>query len=742
MRLAWTERLDPRGLRLTNLTACTTLSARLNPPLPHQPMLLPRSIVNRWILPALPLALALSVYAPTLGFELVYDDHDAIEANTAVVDADLVALMTTPFWGPGEADRVATWRPLTSASFAVDRRVGLALANGASPERAIAAALHAGNLAAFLAAIAALWWLLGVLGGNIGVRLAATVLFAVHPLLTEPVAWTVARADLQSACFGLLFLTAWVRGWRLRSAAFLAGALLAKESAIVLPAVALAWTWSTIRIKRDGAMPSLLPPLRRLSELHPSVALESGDGQPLDDDVGALNEAATHGPAVPSASAGGSGAAAVRRWPRPAGMWIPVGVTVVCWLASRVAVLGSLSGAAPTVVENPVVAADWVSRGIAALIVAGLGGQRLLFSGPLSSDYGLAHFPALGAGAEAAFGWLVWGVLAGGMWLARRRSPRMVLALGMIAAPMLLFSHVIVPLPTAFAERLWVLPVAGICSVTAVGFERALQVRLRFVPVLLLGFAVLIALSAVSVRLRLPDWRDDASVYEAMVRDAPLSYRALVNSASVAQDRGEIEVSRGRLKRAQQIHPESPMAWLALARLETAAGEATGARESLDRAQATGGVTDKLLEAYCAFAARFETPPDAMRRCEVAAAARSRRPRPLPHMYLAMALDRGGRDDDATRAMAAALAACGNGPVPFVLQRNAGIFFARQGRWPDAVQWLQAALTVRPGDRQVLEPLGAACNAWAAASATTADIAAKQAADACLAAVNEARRLQ
>ena len=370
--------------------------------------------VRRWILPVLPLALAWSLYAPVLDFGLVYDDHDAIEANTAVTSCDLLALWTTPFWGRGEADRVATWRPLTSLTFAVERQIGLLIGHwsdgAATPQpaitgdhKAIAIALHAGNLFALLATIAALWWLLSTLGGNLGVRLTATVLFAVHPLLTEAVAFTVARADLQSACLGMLFLGAWIRDWPIRAAFFFAGALWTKDSAVVLLAIALAWSWSAAR------MPDATTPERQV----------------------------------------------VRR------QWIGAACVLCLWFAARIAVLGSLTGAPATVVENPVVAADAVGRLLAALIVAGLAGPRLLFSTEWSSDYGLAHFPTIAAGSTAAVGWLVWCTLGVGLWLARWRSPRIVLWVAAIAAPLLLFSHLLTPLPTAFAERVWVLPTAA-----------------------------------------------------------------------------------------------------------------------------------------------------------------------------------------------------------------------------------------------------------------------------------------
>jgi Flp pilus assembly protein TadD len=76
---------------------------------------------------------------------------------------------------------------------------------------------------------------------------AAALIFAVHPLRVESVAWITERRDVLSGLFFLVAVLAYLKAveaggggegrWRARSLAFFAGGLLCKSSIMVLPAV-------------------------------------------------------------------------------------------------------------------------------------------------------------------------------------------------------------------------------------------------------------------------------------------------------------------------------------------------------------------------------------------------------------------------------------------------------------------------------------------------------------------------
>ena len=73
--------------------------------------------------------------------------------------------------------------------------------------------------------------------------IVATVVFAVHPVQTEPIAYVFGRATLLAALFCLLSWRAWNDGNRWRAVAYFTAALLAKEEAIAFPVFLAGYEW-------------------------------------------------------------------------------------------------------------------------------------------------------------------------------------------------------------------------------------------------------------------------------------------------------------------------------------------------------------------------------------------------------------------------------------------------------------------------------------------------------------------
>jgi len=193
--------------------------------------------LRRW-LGALVVAAVAAVYANTLGNSFVFDDNSSIVRNAVVQNLDVGAIFTTPSWW-GRHMMEKGYRPLTTLSFALNHVVG-----GFDP-----VGYHLVNLVLHALVSLLVFAIVLRLGGHAGAALLSGLLFAVHPLNTEAVAWVTGRAELMSALFVLLALYVDLasysdRGGRALAAAgivlacFVCG-LLSKENAVtLLPALA------------------------------------------------------------------------------------------------------------------------------------------------------------------------------------------------------------------------------------------------------------------------------------------------------------------------------------------------------------------------------------------------------------------------------------------------------------------------------------------------------------------------
>jgi hypothetical protein len=228
-----------------------------------------------WLLALLCAALAALAFAPALGGDWIRDDGPLISDNRYVQGFGWwTRWFTHDLWDVDHymaqrLDRVSYWRPLISASYALDWMLG-----GGSP-----VIFHATNL---------LWHaLVGLLcfftlrrwcGSGLG-ALAGTLIFVLHPTKAESVAWITGRTDI-AVTVALLLATTGIglrlRGRRCGLALEVAGTALAymvKEQAVVLPLVAAIEGWVAAgrpALTRDLAR--LRSPVLRAALPHVAVA--------------------------------------------------------------------------------------------------------------------------------------------------------------------------------------------------------------------------------------------------------------------------------------------------------------------------------------------------------------------------------------------------------------------------------------------------------------------------------------
>jgi tetratricopeptide (TPR) repeat protein len=176
---------------------------------------------------ALCLSLVAVCYANSLPNAFILDDILIVGANERIRHIDPLQFLFQSYWG--DLNHAGIYRPLTIFTFSLEYPLWGVWAPGFRMTNLL---LHALN-----------GWLVFLLArGLLGLpaaALAAAVVYVVHPAQTEAVVSIVGRSELLAA--GLFFL-AWLafrkgRTWLPAIAYFLA--MLAKESAITLPAIVM-----------------------------------------------------------------------------------------------------------------------------------------------------------------------------------------------------------------------------------------------------------------------------------------------------------------------------------------------------------------------------------------------------------------------------------------------------------------------------------------------------------------------
>jgi hypothetical protein len=229
---------------------------------------------------------ALAVSAGTLGNGFVnYDDNVVVAENPAVRDG-----------GPGGLARLFVpeagreYLPVRDLTYWLDHRLWGMDPAGYHLTQILLHALVTGLLVLFLvshlapggSAPAKEREAPALLGRRSAVLLLAPLLFAVHPVHVEAVAWVTGRKDLLAAAFTLLALLsygAWRRGRGRRSYGFsllwTALALLSKTTAVAVPLL----LWAGDRIlwrRRSGKDPWAPAPHLALAAIAGAVALRAG----------------------------------------------------------------------------------------------------------------------------------------------------------------------------------------------------------------------------------------------------------------------------------------------------------------------------------------------------------------------------------------------------------------------------------------------------------------------------------
>jgi len=507
-------------------------------------------------------AAALLVFANSLLNGFAFDDEFLIAGNARVHALhDQAAIWLSPYW-PVFGAEAGLYRPLAVFAWAVQWAIGAGAAW----------VFHLGNVLLHVLVSVLLCFLLRVFVTS-RAALAGALLFAVHPVHTEAVANVVGQAELIAAAALLAACLLWVTrplpdetaaGRPARVAGRLAiitlmyaVAMLAKESAIVLPALLVAL---------DAARGRLTP-----------RAQNPGD------------TGRTRG-----------GLAYIPRSALPLGVLL---LTAVAYLALRIEVLGSVTGG------NAAPALPFLRTGQRWLVALQAWPEYLrLLAWPfdLSADYSPdVIVPAAGLTPAVLIGGAV---LALTLVLAVRtaRRPLTGLPAAWFAIAILPVSNLIVPVGVVLAERLLYTPSVAMSIAGAVLYDRAAATGrayrgVRIAPAVMATLLLLFALRSV---VRNPDWKNTAAYWNALIRDHPESYRAQWGVGAHMAANGDPARARTYMERAVETWPHDPELLNELALLHVRYGEPARAIAVLERALPLGAVGHRtalhLAEAYLA----------------------------------------------------------------------------------------------------------------------------------------------
>ena len=183
------------------------------------------------------------VYSGSLSFDFVWDDWPQI-MNSPIIRtwSNLPRAFGSDLWYHVARQQVY-YRPLFVAWSMLNYTLF-----GLRPW-----AWHLGAVLLHVGAVAAVFWLARRLGLEYWTAALTALIFALHPIHIEPVAWISAASDTMVTMFAALAFAAFLNGrapeskkkaaWRVASLALLACALLTKEMAVVFSALVGIYVW-------------------------------------------------------------------------------------------------------------------------------------------------------------------------------------------------------------------------------------------------------------------------------------------------------------------------------------------------------------------------------------------------------------------------------------------------------------------------------------------------------------------
>lgn len=512
--------------------------------------------------------LTLAYYANAIPNDFLFDDVIIIKGDERITEGQFGRILTEPYW-PGEAFSDRLYRPIVSLSYAVNW--------------AIAPHGWGFRIPNLLMHLAVCWLVFEltrrIFASTTGALLAA-LLFAIHPIHTEPLNTIVGRADVLGTAFGLGAVLLWWRdgsegprrGRAIVAASLFAAALLCKESGITYIGVAVVLDWLYRPQGGDSRASCWIARLRRC--------------------------------------------------------YLPAAVVVVAYLGVRLAVLDQITNehviyrpdnpiATPAEMLEPGDSRSLIRWGT-PLYTFGKAAGMMFWPTPLIHDY---SYPAIREVARSG-DWRLWYGVAWAVGLgivgvvSWRRRRVVLIGLAFALIPYSIVSNFVVLIGTIFGERLLYTPSVGFCMAMgmllagAVGSSRWMAALTRLLggqddaaapprPGLAAGVTIVLVVAAgaawwVTVQ-RNRDWRSPEALTFSVPDDEFTSFKVLDAYADELIYRGHEHLDAGRPEEARRCFERSLEYGV---RARDAAPDAWGPYRAIGRARYRLGMPNEALGAF------------------------------------------------------------------------------------------------------------------------------------------------
>jgi protein O-mannosyl-transferase len=468
-----------------------------------------------WLVALALTAIAFAAFVPALDCGFIgYDDPYYVYANPNVAPGCSVAGLR---WAFTTFD-FSYWHPLTWLSLQVDATIWRT-ASGALDARGFhltSILIHAANTGLLFLALRALT-------GVSAASAATAILFAIHPLRVQSVAWISERKDVLSVFFGLLTLLAWARYVAkpslrryLLAALALALSLMSKPMLVTLPALLLVLDWW---------------PLERVT--------------------------------------------GINSWPRLVAEKLPLFLLV----AISALVTSRGQGARVTThsaeVSPPIVRIENAAVSYVAYLEKTVWPTHLAFFYPHPGESLSSR-----EGAAAAILWLAMLTVAAAM--LRRRAPYLLAGWLWYLGTLVPVIGLIQVGDQAMADRYSYFPQIGLLLALCYGVAALLTNYQRLIiPVLALPALALVVATFYQLRL----WHDPLALFERSLATTGPSRTIYECLAGVHEDRGEFDEAEACFRKALELEPEEVLTLTGLGSLLLQRGRLDEAAEVLEKAR-------------------------------------------------------------------------------------------------------------------------------------------------------------